>query len=67
MLGGLSVPTSFFVVEVTGKYNILLGRDWIHINGCVPSTLHQCAIQWTGDQAEVVGVDDSACIAVAET
>jgi hypothetical protein len=54
------------VVDVKGKYNVLLGCDWIHANGCVPSTLHQCVIQWVGDEVEVIGVDDSACVALAE-
>jgi hypothetical protein len=33
---------------------VLLGRDWIHTNECVPSTLHQYVIQWIGDEVEVV-------------
>jgi predicted aspartyl protease len=40
-----TMPTAFFVVDVKGKDNVLLGRDWIHTNGCVPSTLHQCVVQ----------------------
>jgi hypothetical protein len=66
-MGSKTVPTAFFEVNVTGKYYILLGQDWIHANGCVPLTLHQCGIQWIGDQVEAVAVDDSACIAMAET
>jgi hypothetical protein len=66
-VGSKTVLIAFFVVNVVGGYNILLGRDWIHMNGCVPSTLHQCVIQWIGDQLEIVGTDDSACIAVVET
>ena len=30
----------FFVIYVKTNYNILLGRDWIHSNTCVPSSLH---------------------------
>jgi hypothetical protein len=52
MVGCKTVPTAFFVVDVKGKYNLLLGHDWIHANGCVPSTLHQCVIQWVGDSGE---------------
>jgi hypothetical protein len=66
-VGSKTVPTSFFVVNVKGKYNLLLGRDWIHANGCVPSTLHQCIILWVGDSVEVVIADDSACVASAES
>jgi hypothetical protein len=36
--------TVFLVVDVKGKYNVLLGRDCIHANGCVPSMLHQCIV-----------------------
>jgi hypothetical protein len=39
-VGSKTVPMAFFVVDVKGKYNVLLGREWIHTNGCVPSTLH---------------------------
>jgi hypothetical protein len=41
-VGSKTMPTTFFVVDVKGRYNVLLGRDWIHVNGRVPSTLHQC-------------------------
>jgi predicted aspartyl protease len=34
-VGSKTVPMAFFVVNVKGKYNILLGKDWIHANGCV--------------------------------
>ena len=44
-------------------YSLLLGRDWIHANCCVPSTMHQCLIQWHGDDVELVHADDSVSIA----
>jgi hypothetical protein len=53
------VPTSFFIVNSKSTYNVLLGRDWIHANCCIPSTMHQCLIQWDGDEVEVVHADDS--------
>jgi hypothetical protein len=65
-VGSKTIPTTFFVVEVKGRYNILLGRDWIHANGCVPSTLHQCVIQLIGDEVEVGTADDIVCVAVTE-
>jgi hypothetical protein len=43
-VGSKTVPTVFFVTEVQGNYNAILGRDWIHANRCVPSTLHQFLI-----------------------
>jgi hypothetical protein len=55
-VGRKTVPTAFFVVDVKEHYNVLLRRDWIHANECVPSTLHQCVIQWIGDEVEVVQV-----------
>jgi hypothetical protein len=61
------VPTTFFVVDVKGRYNVLLGRDWIHANGCVPSTLHQCVIQWIDDEVEVVQANEDVCITVAKS
>jgi hypothetical protein len=33
-IGRKTVPTTFFVVDVKGHYNMLLGRDWIHANEC---------------------------------
>jgi hypothetical protein len=39
-IGSKSLAMAFFVVEVQGKYSIILGRNWIHTNCCVPSTLH---------------------------
>jgi hypothetical protein len=57
--------TAFFMVDMKGQYNLLLGTDWIHSNGCVPSTLHQCLVQWIGDDVEVVPAKDPICLAVA--
>jgi hypothetical protein len=61
------MPTTFFVVDVKGGYNVLLRQDWIHTNECVPSTLHQCIIQWIGDEVEVVQADEEVCVAVAKS
>jgi hypothetical protein len=33
----------------------------------VPSTLHQCIVQWVGCAMEVIRADDSAYVALAET
>jgi hypothetical protein len=62
-----TVPMAFFMVDVKGHYNVLLGREWIHTNECVSSTLHQCVIQWVGDEVEVVQVDEDVCITVTES
>jgi hypothetical protein len=66
-IGSKTMPTIFFVVDVKGHYNMLLGRDLIHANGCIPSTLHQCIAQWVGNKVEIFRVDDSMCVALAET
>jgi hypothetical protein len=58
---------TFFVVDVKGRYNVLLDRDWIHTNGCVTSTLHQCVIQWINDEVDVVQADEDVYIAIAES
>jgi hypothetical protein len=44
-VGSKTIPTSFFIVSSKSTYTVLLGRDWIHANCCIPSTLHQCLIQ----------------------
>jgi hypothetical protein len=46
---------------------VLLEQDWIHANECVPSTLHQCVIQWIGDEVEVVQDDEEVCVAVVKS
>ncbi|KAK1620658.1 hypothetical protein QYE76_026175 [Lolium multiflorum] len=64
-VGRKTVPTTFFIVDSKSSYAVLLGRDWIHANCCIPSTMHQCLIQWDGDEVEVVHADDSAEISTA--
>jgi hypothetical protein len=67
MIGSKTLITTFFVIDSKGLYNFLLGRDWIHANCCVPSTMHQVLIQWNGDDVEVVQADDSVSVAATET
>jgi hypothetical protein len=43
-MGSKTVPTSFFIVSIRSTYTVPLGRDWIHDNCCIPSTMHQCLI-----------------------
>ena len=66
-VGSKTLATAFFVAEVQGNYNIILGRDWLHANQCMPSTLHQFFIQWIDDEVEVVHADNSACVALADS
>jgi len=65
-IGSKTLPTTFFVISGNCDYNLLLGRDWIHANCCIPSTMHQCLVQWIGDKIEIVLGDSSYVIASAE-
>src|SRR6266498_2676230 len=67
IVGSKTLATAFFVVEVQGNYNVILGHDWLHANQCVPSTLHQFLIEWVDDEVEVVHADNSACVALADS
>jgi hypothetical protein len=65
-VGSKLFATTFFIVEVQGNYSVILGRDWIHVNCCVPSTLHQFLIQWIDNEIEVVHVDVSTYITLTD-
>jgi hypothetical protein len=65
-VGSESLATAFFIVEVQGNYSVILGRDWIHANHCIPSTLHQFLIQWIDCKVEVVHANASAYITLAD-
>jgi hypothetical protein len=43
-VGSKSLTTAFFIVEMQDNYSVILDRDWIHANRCIPSTLHQFII-----------------------
>jgi hypothetical protein len=65
-IGSKSLTTAFFIVEEQGNYSVILGRDWIHSNHCISSTLHHFLIQWVNDKIEVVHADPSTYIAIAD-
>jgi hypothetical protein len=65
-IGTKTLDAAFFVADVEGNYSLILGRDWIHANQCIPSTLHQMLIQRVGDDVEQVHTDVLACIAMAD-
>ena len=46
MVGTVKRLTLFLVVESQANYNLLLGREWIHGVGVVPSTMHQKLSLW---------------------
>jgi hypothetical protein len=66
-VGSKILPTAFFVVDVMGRYNVLLRQEWIQANECVLSTLHQCVIQWIGDEVVVVQANEEVCVVVDES
>lgn len=42
-------PILFMVIPYKVNYNLLLGREWIHGVGVVPSSLHQRISTWSED------------------
>jgi hypothetical protein len=39
-IGSNTLPTTLFIINGKGSYNLVLGQDWIHANCCIPSTMH---------------------------
>jgi hypothetical protein len=56
------LPNTFFIIDGKGSYILLLGRDWIH-TCCVLSMMHQCLIQWQGD--DIVVLSSNTIISIA--
>ena len=46
--------SAFFVIGSTANYNIFLGKDKIHVNWYVSSSLHQFLRFWKGNEVELV-------------
>ena len=65
-IGSKTLLTTFFVIDGKGSYSLLLGHDCIHANYCVPSTMHQCLVQWHGGDVELVHANDYVSIAIAD-
>jgi hypothetical protein len=65
-IGSKTFPTAFFIIKGRESYNLLLGRDCIHANCCIPSIIHQCMSQWIGDSVEVVQGETSLTVASTE-
>ena len=66
-LGSKTSLSAFFVINSTANYNALLGKDWIHANCCVSSSLDQFLLFWKGDEVEVVWVDKQPFIATSNS
>ncbi|KAH0781663.1 hypothetical protein KY290_001261 [Solanum tuberosum] len=54
-IGDVKSNTLIHIIDAKTSYNLLLGRPWVHENGVVPSTLHQC-MKYMKD-GEVVKID----------
>jgi hypothetical protein len=65
-IGSEMVPTSFFIINEKGSYKVLLGRNWIHTNYCIPSMMHQILIQRKGDEIEIVPADTIVNVATTD-
>ncbi|CAJ2657404.1 unnamed protein product [Trifolium pratense] len=67
-VGSTVRKTLFMVIAAKPNYNLLLGREWIHGVGAVPSTMHQRLIIWREDGlVENVEVDQSAYVSETGT
>jgi hypothetical protein len=51
-IGTKILAANFFVTNIEGNYSLILGRDLIDANQCIPSTLHQMLLQCVGDDIE---------------
>ncbi|XP_075515394.1 uncharacterized protein LOC142550036 [Primulina tabacum] len=56
-VGSMSSLCAFLVVNSSANFQASLGRDWIHANQCIPSSIHQLLLFWKGDDVEVVEAD----------
>ncbi|XP_069150857.1 uncharacterized protein [Solanum lycopersicum] len=56
LIGPVTFPIAFQILDIPSSYNLLLGRPWIHMAGAVPSTHHQCLkFEWDYEEAVVHG------------
>ncbi|KAA0051531.1 uncharacterized protein E5676_scaffold610G00310 [Cucumis melo var. makuwa] len=58
IIGDLKASALFHVIDSRTTYKLLLGRPWIHGNGVVTSTLHQC-FKFYQDGVKKVKVDSN--------
>jgi len=55
-IGPLETIVEFHMMDITPNYNLLLGREWLHPIGSIPSSLHQkMKILWKGGIVVVIG------------
>lgn len=59
-VGTTNRNTLFMVIKSKANFNLLLGREWIHGIGAVPSTMHQRLTIWRKDEiVENIEADQS--------
>ncbi|KAG9444838.1 hypothetical protein H6P81_016178 [Aristolochia fimbriata] len=58
-IGDMVAETPFQVIDSRTSYNLLLDRLWLHANGVVPSTLHQCFKYWENGEQKTMYADES--------
>jgi hypothetical protein len=64
IVGSVKRTTTFMVVPSKANFNVLLGREWIHGVGAVPSTVHQRIAIWRKDSlVENIEADQSYFLA----
>ncbi|KAK7832028.1 hypothetical protein CFP56_026761 [Quercus suber] len=58
-VGNKITNVTFFFVHTKAAYNALLGREWIHSDWVIPSSLHQSLMFWNDDNSiKMVKVDN---------
>jgi hypothetical protein len=45
-VGTITRPTLFIGIPFKANFNLLIGREWIHVVGAVPSSMHQRIVIW---------------------
>ncbi|KAG9453929.1 hypothetical protein H6P81_006833 [Aristolochia fimbriata] len=58
-IGDIVAETPFQVIVSRTSYNLFLGRPWLHANGVVPLTHHQCFKYWENSEQKMVYADES--------
>ena len=63
IVGSKTSITPIFAVDTSISYNAILGQDWIHLNDCIPSTLHQRLVLGNQNELEVVRANNTPFVA----
>ena len=55
VMGDLSTSSIFHVVDSKTSYKLLLRHPWLHKDGIIASTLHQCQKYYLGGERKING------------